>query len=448
MRWQMKLLAVGVVVCTPTNVGWGQTPSPQLNKRSSISIGESCVEPEWFERGQFEDESGIPLAKYGEKIVIDQKNAIVLAQFHRTSSETRHGGFAFIYKRLSESFKLVQTITAPTNTILTYIAMEIDLLALGVAFNFEENEESNGVLYFYRADADRSNWTFEGKLLAPDHPDVRGFGQSIAFSDSRMVVGTNFRGHAIVIYEWQGDAWEVEAIFTISPDELDTAAPQSFGDEVAICGDVVVTATPSILGPAGFPSIPSYVFIYRRTDGAWALDSKIEYGLVYMNLDLHLQVDSLVVKWSNRPLEVLKYVDGVWVLNQEINPPVGYSFYNLTNSDLFGDRLAIGGIEGYSSADLQVVFLYERDVNTDVWSHRTTIRANVNSQVERFGRSMALTENALAVGSQGIVSQVPWGGRVFIFDRLPPLDCDANDLADHCEIDQDWMKDLNFNRWL
>ncbi|MCZ6837047.1 MAG: hypothetical protein O7G85_14820 [Planctomycetota bacterium] len=442
MRWHMKLLAVVVVVCAPENVGWGQTPLPQLNKKKSVSTGVSCVEPEWFERGQFEDESGIPLAKFGEKIAIDQRNAIVLAQIYRPDSESREAGFAFIYKRLSESWELVQTIVAPPNTFFSSIALRDGLLVLGVPWNGGVGEEAYGAVYLYRADADRSNWTFEGKLLAPVHPDIRGFGASIDLSETRMVVGTNISGNALVIYKRQSDVWEVEAILSVPRSELEGL--QSFGDQVAIEGDVLVTGTPYPIGVTGLETRPSETFVYRLVGGAWTLETRIEFEIL-LDFHFHLQENLLVIKPGYSYLQEYEYTENEWSLKQAIVPPGDFTINSFAGSDLQDDRLVFGGL---NTGGDKVILLYERNAIDGAWSHRETIEADVNESSERFGRSMALADNALAVGSPGLVPQVAWGGRAFIFDRLPPLDCDANGFADHCEIDQDWMKDLNFNRIL
>jgi hypothetical protein len=210
------------------------------------------------------------------------------------------------------------------------------------------------------------NWVETQKLTASDGARSDQFGQSIAVSDSTIVVGAplkviggNFFQGAAYVFEYLDGSWVETQKLTGS----DGAADDNFGNSVAITGStIVVGARGSAIG-GNINQGAAYVF--ERQGGSW--------------------------------VEARKLIAGDGGAGDFFGWSVSVSGSTIV-AGAFRDQ--IGGNLDQGSA-----YVFERQGGS--WVETQKLTAGVNS---RFGYSVAVSGSIIAVGTQG-------GQGAYVFGR-------------------------------
>ncbi|MCK4872198.1 MAG: hypothetical protein KAS72_05700 [Phycisphaerales bacterium] len=219
-----------------------------------------------------------------------------------------------------------------------------------------------------------ADWMQRGKLGASDGAPGDQFGYSVAMSDTVAVIGAcldddngETSGSAYV-FELIGGVWTQVA--KLIPD--DGAAGDRFGWSVAIAGEAIVVGAPN------------------------ADDNGVNSGSAY----------------------VFENVGGVWVQAAKLVPDDGEA------SDVFGisvavsgDTLVIGATEdndlGASSGS---VYIYEKAGTA--WGLSAKLLAQDGSAGDRFGWSIAISDNCMLVGARHDDDNGSDSGSAYILTRV------------------------------
>lgn len=189
------------------------------------------------------------------------------------------------------------------------------------------------------------------QTLVPGDPDGFGFGRSISRSGDTLVIGAPQTGPfgavtgAVYVFEFSGGTWsQTHKIITPDPP---TFFGSDFGAKVAIHGDFLAVSQP------GFATTSS-VFVYEKGASSWSLIHEFEADI----------------------------------------PRVPHNRGPNNDGDFFGVGLAMDGTELLiGSPQDDQVFRYTRSAS--VWTRNGQIAPGNY----RFGKSLALKDDVLAVGA-------------------------------------------------
>lgn len=288
------------------------------------------------------------------------------------------------------------TPSAPQPLPLGMSSIDVDLAAEG------------GLTIRYKVVIDRGGGSIEQAAYAKASNTGRGdsFGQSVAISGDTLVVGapgesssaTGVNGNqtdnsapfagAAYVFRRVGSAWMQEAYLKAS----NTAAGDNFGTSVAISGDTIAIGASGKVGGTGA------VYVFQRISANWAQQA--------------------IITASNAET------------GDSFGRTVSLSGDTLATGSIYEDSRAIGinGNQGDNTAvDSGAVYIYVRTGIT--WIQQAYIKASNTDTEDRFGTSVALSEDTLAVGASAEASNSRginnnqldnssfFSGAVYIFQR-------------------------------
>jgi hypothetical protein len=398
---------------------------------ANSATGQDTISVEELTAGQDFAQAG---AWFGQAVAISDTLMVVGAPYEDLYLDSKidpidRAGAAYVFTYDGTKWDLEKRLTSPdiepTALFGQAVATDGHLVVVGAP----------GANSAYVFTDDGSGWELAKRLISPDTHPNDSFGRSVATCDNLVVVGT-FAKSAAYVFTYDGSKWD-EGKRLISPDTEPTplfgfsvatdglkivvGAPFSrsayvftndgsgwnekfpltqdaiwFGSTVAVSGDTVVVGAPSNLpsGPDGAPSGrgSTYVFAYDQDNSAWEQEDKLD------STELGLA------------------------------EALGFG----TSVAISGDRLAVSAPMYYvdvSTEDVGAVYLFKREVNGDkvTWteSEEQPIVQPVAMVGDRFGWSVSLTGNLLAVGAPfhnlNDGTQANNAGAAYVYD-LPPAE--------------------------
>ena len=280
-------------------------------------------------------------------------------------------------------------------------------------------------------------WTQQAVLLAGDGAIADKFGHSVAISEDTIVVGsynddTAFsNGGSAYVFVRNGTTWTFQQKLTPS----DGTADDEFGNAVGIEAEFI--AVGSHFADVAPTSAAGSVYLFRRTGTIWTQTQKLiptagPFGVLgnYFGESVAVSGGKIAIgaTGDNTPFTaagaVYVFVNGgggVYVLQQKLNIGSG------ANGDQFGFSVAIegntliGGALQYTPIVGQPAFgaAYIYEFNGSTWVSQGRIVASDGASVDRFGYSVAVSNNVVAVGARedDTTAGGPDAGSTYIFTR-------------------------------
>ncbi|NNF42524.1 MAG: hypothetical protein HKN62_05670 [Phycisphaerales bacterium] len=282
------------------------------------------------------------------------------------------------------------------------VAAGTDLIAVGAARRDEAGLTNTGAVYVYRWDG--VSWNEEVKLVPPAPAEHDRFGEAVAASGERVLVGAPLVDHvglnSGVVRAYDGTVgWETSEL--IAP--ADAAPGDKFGQAVAIDGDLAVIGAP-LADQVQLNAGVAYVYAWQGA--GWAHE-------VTLGPDFDGQVE------DQFGLSVAVQLDAV-----PADPAIG-------------DLIAIGApLADGAGVDAGAVYLFN-NAGGD-WFEQIRLAPSTTDAGDDFGRSVSVSGRFLAAGAPkhdeiGVGSNA---GTVALFTTLfgPCSDCNQNDVLDHLEL--------------
>ena len=278
-------------------------------------------------------------------------------------------------------------------------------------------------------------WTQQAVLLAPDGALGDKFGHSVGISGDTVVVGSynddsplSNAGSAYV-YVRSGTTWTFQQKLTAN----DATADDEFGNAVGVTGDTIVVG-------AHFADLPSNsqagsAYVYRRTGTVWAQTQRLipvsTGGSVILgdHFGESVAMSSMLAvgaSGDDTPFTAAGAVytfaesGGSYIPQQKINIPGG------ANGDRFGNSVAMEGNTLVAGA-LQYTPIvgqpsygaaYAYEFNGSTWISQGRLVASDGAAFDRFGYSVAVSNEVIAVGAREDDTAVgPDAGSGYIFTR-------------------------------
>jgi len=246
------------------------------------------------------------------------------------------------------------------------------------------DDESRGAAYIFvredddAADNDNSNnnWIQQAKLVANDREFFRSFGIGVAIYEDTAIIGSylddvngDFSGSAYLFVR-ENDSWSQQAKIVAN----DGSRGDFFGYAVGIYDNTVVVGAPDD-DENGDWSGSAYVFVKDTTNNDW------------------IQKAKLVADDGAR----LNYF--------------GHSV------GIYGDTIIIGAY-GHTAkgTDSGSAYIFSRDSKGN-WSQQVKLLASDGQASDYFGRSVAIHEDTVIIGSDGDDDYGERSGSAYIFVR-------------------------------
>jgi hypothetical protein len=279
-------------------------------------------------------------------------------------------------------------------------------------------------------------WTQQAVLLANDGALGDKFGYSVAISEDTIVIGayqddTAFsNGGSAYVFVRNGTSWSFQQKLLPS----DGTADDEFGNAVGITGEFI--AVGSHFADIPGTSSAGSVYLYRRTGTVWAQTQKLAstagpFGVIgnYFGESVAVSGSKIAIgaTGDNTPETAAGAVyvfaeisGGTYALQQKL------TIANGTNGDNFGNSVAMEGgtLVGGAREDTPIVgqpaygaaYVFEFDGAT--WQSQGKIVASDGASVDRFGWSVAVSNNVIAVGAREDDTAVGGdAGSAYIFTR-------------------------------
>ncbi|MBK7802624.1 MAG: VCBS repeat-containing protein [Chloracidobacterium sp.] len=278
-------------------------------------------------------------------------------------------------------------------------------------------------------------WTQQAVLLAPDGSVADKFGYSVAISTDTIIVGAfnddspQSNAGSAYVYVRSGTTWSFQQKLTA----IDAAADDQFGIAVAVIG------TNAFVG-ANFADQPSNsdagaVYRYTQSGAVWSHAQKLipAGGVIlgdHFGESLALSGNKLIIGSPGADVpftaagSVYVYIEsgGIYAQQDKISIATG------ANGDSFGNSVAvdgntlIGGALQYTPTIGQPAFgaAYVFKFNGSSWISEGRLTASDGATVDRFGYSVAVSGDIVAVGARedDTIAGGPDAGSAYIFKRV------------------------------
>ncbi|PYT01840.1 MAG: hypothetical protein DMF63_03110 [Acidobacteria bacterium] len=334
------------------------------------------------------------------------------------------------------------------------VALSGNTMVVGARFDGTTASQA-GAAYVYVLTG--GTWTQQTVLLAPDGAVADKFGYSVAISENTIVVGAynddsplSNAGSAYVFVR-SGTTWTFQQKLTAS----DAAADDQFGVAVAVSG-------PTIFVGANFSDQPSNsdagaVYRYTQSGTVWSQVQKLipAGGVIlgdHFGEALAVSGSKLVVGSPGADVpftaagSVYVFVDsggGVYSQQDKISIASG------ANGDSFGNSVAIegntlvGGALQYTPIVAQPAYgaAYVYEFNGASWVSQGRLTASDGASVDRFGYSVAVSNNVVAVGARedDTTAGGPDAGSAYVFTRTGSVWTEKQKLAQSDPFNGDRM---------
>ena len=313
------------------------------------------------------------------------------------------------------------------------VAINGNTMVVGARFDATTASQA-GAAYVYVLSG--GTWTQQAVLLAPDGAGADKFGYSVGVAEDTIVVGSynddsplSNAGSAYVFVR-SGTTWTFQQKLTGG----DSTADDEFGNAVGILGETIVVG-------AHFADLPGNsqagsAFVYRRTGTVWSQTQKLlpvsTNGSVILgdHFGESVAMSSMLAigaAGDDTPFTAAGAVyvfaesGGSYVQQQKINIATG------ANGDRFGNSVAIegntliGGALQYTPIIGQPAFgaAYVYEFNGSTWISQGRLVASDGASVDRFGYSVAVSNNVVAIGARedDTTAGGPDAGSAYVFTR-------------------------------
>ena len=313
------------------------------------------------------------------------------------------------------------------------VAVSGNTMVVGAQFDGTTASQA-GAAYVYVLSG--ATWTQQAVLLANDGAVADKFGYSVAISENTIVVGAynddsplSNAGSAYVFVR-SGTTWTFQQKLTGS----DSTADDQFGSSAAVSGDSIIVGANHADLPGNSEAGSAY--FYRRSGTVWTFQQKLipVQGANGVILGDHFG-DSAAISGNRIAIgasgddnpftsagAVYVFVEsgGTYTLQQKLTIPSG------ANGDNFGFSVAIegntlvGGALQYTPIISQPAYgaAYVYEFNGSSWVSQGRLTASDGAQFDRFGYSVAVSNNVVAVGAREDDTAVGGdAGSAYIFTR-------------------------------
>ncbi|XPM52953.2 MAG: hypothetical protein EDM05_032480 [Leptolyngbya sp. IPPAS B-1204] len=287
-------------------------------------------------------------------------------------------------------------------------AIEGDTIVVGVPYDSIGDTVRGTAYVFVRSG---SSWVQQAKLVPNGNPPGQErFGREVSISGNTIAVGIPGLKGKVYIFTRQETTWTQQAMLT-PPTEPST----DFGRSVAVDGNVM------IVGDLG----AIHIFERDPITTAWSYRTQLKPKLVPQRSELWESVairnNTIAIKSGSKVVVFVRSPNTTHWQQQAIltSPTRGFGWNGeVAMSDT---TIVVGAVTehvGFDITSIGAAHVFERDPQTDKWTHRTRltprgVRRGEAINVTRFlspygfGSSVAIDGDVIVVGAQTRSSLMP-----------------------------------------
>lgn len=371
--------------------------------------------------------------RFGEAVAIDGDIAVVGVPLD--SSLAFRAGSAYVFRNIAGSWIEQQKLFANTPTINEEfgrsVAISGDRIVIGSESLADDRGFQNGSAYIFEFDG--MSWSEQQELQSNEvNLGFATDGVSVAIHNDTVVVGDLDAGQIggssgrAFVFIWDGTTWVFEEKL-LPPDPNNS---NEFGFSVDVFQDRVIVGAPSDSPDLIIDAGSSYVF--ERVSGIWSAGTKIvaSDGVAGANFGYSVGIDqdAAVVGAigfttccdSTQPGAAYVFIPdaGTWTEEQKLtaSDAAAQDRFGRTVA-ISGDAIAVGAADddddGASSGS---AYLYLRDSATGNWVEEPKITASDAGAGDFFGQSVSLDGNTLAVGAPFEDENANNSGSVYLYE--------------------------------
>ena len=298
-------------------------------------------------------------AQFGNALAVSSNTMVVGARFDGTTAN--QAGAAFVFVRSGTLWTQQATLLATDGALADKfgysVAISENTIVVG-AYNDDSPLSNGGSAYVFVRNG--TTWTQQQKLTAGDGKADDEFGVSVAVGGPTLFVGAHFAdlpsnndAGAVYRFTQSGTVWsEVQKLVPVGG----VIQGDHFGESLATSGSLVAVGAPGTDVPeTGAGS----VYVFAESGGSYLIEQKI-------------------------------------------------SIFDGTNGDNFGGAVALEGntLVGGAREDTPIVLqpgfgaAYVFEYNGAIWAQQQKLTASDGAQFDRFGWSVAISGDVLAVGAR------------------------------------------------
>jgi hypothetical protein len=308
---------------------------------------------------------------------------------------------------------------------LARFAVDISGNTIAVSAPFADlpGSEDRGVIYIFERSSDV--WNLTAQLTTLNGQSGDKIGMSLSLEDDILAVGAPFvdgdgvnnRG-AVYIYVRPSSGW-ADMTETAKLTASDGAEDDWLGNSIAMHGDWLIAGAPHKSAPGMYAF--GAVYVYQKPFGGWITTTETEKLLapVPMNYEkfgyvVDVRGNTLGVGCSTQsPTKVYAYRlnAGNWVFESYLSIPGGVPDYAFGRSIAVGNEEILVGSFAFvaGNPDAGHVYLYLWDGAK--WDYNSTITSSDGIPDDRFGWSMASDGVNFLVGA----TNAGGGGKAYLF---------------------------------
>ena len=375
--------------------------------------------------------------RFGGAVSIDGERLLISAINSEVAPYFTDVGRVYVFERTATAWSEVDRLepSDPHHEVAfgRCVALEGDTAIIGAPFAHHSGAATGAVYVFER---ESSGWVQRSKLIGSRAQDLDRFGESLDLDGTRLAIGSpddDAAGDdvgAVYLFERTAGGWKEQSIVE-SPGAF---VGGRFGSAVAIEGETLAISAPwhsTALPRSGVVQL--YSWSDSGSSATWEHELQLEPATpaAHQNFGrtLALEGDTLVVgtpgAQANGPfsgkITIVEREGGVWGEATDLTPQgcVAYDRFGSSLS-LRGQRLAVGAPGDASTIEAGgQVWLYERTGST--WLQLNRFGVLSTAPAASSGQSCRLTEHRLIVGAPSDSSSSVNRGSVAIWslEELP-----------------------------
>ena len=293
------------------------------------------------------------------------------------------------------------------------IAMSGDRIIVGAPFKDSHTTDTGAAFIFERQD---SIWIQKQTLTASNDTKDTRFGQSVSIHHD-LAIASSLPEERAIVFEYNGSTWE--EVMELKP--FNNAPAKNFGKSVAITDDFAFVSS----GEDLVTQNAGAVYVYQRqADGTWApfqklfASNRIKFGLFGFFIDVHgddLAIGSPRTNGDVAAVYVYKWTGKEWIEKDILYTPTEFTVGN-EQVDIHEDHLIVGvprsiEIERYAGA----AFIYDRVDGQ--WAEPEKELVNEGRIMNYFGSAVAINNDYAVIGATHYNSTVKETGVAIVYEQ-------------------------------
>ncbi|MCX7553277.1 hypothetical protein OS175_05260 [Marinicella sp. S1101] len=258
---------------------------------------------------------------------------------------------------------------------------------------------------------ENGDWSVTFTAYAPVGAANHNFGNAVSMHGNHLIIGAMRdkeiyeEGGSASIFQWLENSWQLMQILT--PKDLQTNS--RVGSAVAIHEDTAVVVAHDGYSPSADTSV---FYVYKLEKDTWIEQQKVvipqsqDSEYYYASVSLFDDVIAIgAIGFENQPgnigaVFVFKEVAGSWVQQQQLIPETTSNYYRFGKSvSVQGDRLAVGSQTDVSGQG--AVYMFEYNMDSSSWVQTDKLLASDGASADEFGYSVNLSGDDLIIGAPG-----------------------------------------------